>query len=354
MATPQPKTVVLLGGFGNLGKTVAESLLRETDAPIKRLGRSLPRVNDDGSSGYAFRLQNLSLDAADESALTEAFQNTRAVIVCTTGSDHTHNILRAAMAAHIDVIDLRYPREVHDDLARAAPEIEKAGIRVFSQAGHLPGLASVFYRYAVARISRPESFTIATGIRMSRPASLGAAEEMVHILQTSEPPGGNKMPRRIYFGPPFGSLWCFPTASIELEALAGAPVYVGGMNPFVSFCLAPLALAVGKKASPETTRRLGHWFAWGINTFQGPPYGAVMNITMTGQNGSGRRAAFHLTALHESSYHLAAASVTAFIKPYLSNAFERPGLHLMGLEVDPAFHLEAMKRSGIVIREEQT
>ena len=350
IAAPQPKKVVLLGGFGNLGKAVTESLLRETDVSITRLGRNRPRADDTESS----RLCSDSIDAGDEPGLTAAFQNARAVIVCTTGADHTRTILRAALNAHIDMIDLRYPREIHGELARHSSEIEKAGIRVFSQTGHLPGLASVFYRYAAAKIGRPESFTVATGIRMSNTASLGAAEEMVRILQTSEPPGGSKMPRRIDFGAPFGPVWCFPTASVELEALAAAPVYVGGMNPFVSFCLAPIALAVGKKASSRTLRRLGRWFAWGINTFRSPPYGAVMKITMAGQNGPDRPAVFDLTALHESSYHLAAASVTAFIKPYLSNAFARPGLHIMGQEVDPAFHLEAMKQSGIVIREAQT
>ena len=201
---------------------------------------------------------------------------------------------------------------------------------------------------------------------MSESLSRPAAEEMLHVLQTktacdraNTPAGASprRMPRLVDYHPPFGRRWSFPAALAEMApdaswplALA-QPVYIGGLNPFVSFCIAPPAMALGRRTPPALSRALASGLRWGMNHFRRPPFGAVITLSMTGKDAAGRAVKYEQTLRHFDSYFFAAASFMAFFKPYAGASPAPAGLRIMGRWVDPAAHMENMKALGVEAEE---
>ena len=73
------KTFLILGGYGNTGRLIADLLLQETDVQLILAGRNLERAkaltNELNHKYKGNRLSALRVDAAEPQCLKNAFTN---------------------------------------------------------------------------------------------------------------------------------------------------------------------------------------------------------------------------------------------------------------------------------------
>ena len=84
-------TFLILGGYGNDGRLIAELLLNETDVQINLAGRSLAKADDYAhflnEKYHGSRVSSVKVDAANSESLKAAFQLVDCVIVASSTID---------------------------------------------------------------------------------------------------------------------------------------------------------------------------------------------------------------------------------------------------------------------------
>jgi hypothetical protein len=366
MIASEPLTVAILGGCGRMGLALARVLLQETNVSVRLAGRDRAKldraVSELGSSFVPGRVTVCIADARDAEGLAAAVRGARLLAVCTTGAGHTAGIIRSVLEAGVDCIDLRYPQSVAREWCAHEADVKRAGIRVFIQAGHLPGLAGIFLRHLHAKNALIRNVVMATAIRPSQSVSAGAAEEMVDELRDGESGvfAGGRWVRTgrwrvqpVDLGAGFGKRLCVP---MPLEELRGLPeemhldelaFFVAGFNGFVNGVVAPLVMTLGRLPQAAVRRMLASLMAYGIRRFAHPPFGAVMQIEARVDESSIRRMVAH----HEDSYFFAAAAAVGGLNQYFDGSLARPGVSSMSRAADPGRLIRDMSRLGVVVEE---
>jgi saccharopine dehydrogenase-like NADP-dependent oxidoreductase len=106
--------ILLLGGYGNTGRLIAELLLQHTAETVIVAGRSGEKAEE--AAGRlrrrfpAERVRSVRADAADATTLRSALQGASMVVVASSTSEHTGTLARAAMDGEVDYIDLAVSR----------------------------------------------------------------------------------------------------------------------------------------------------------------------------------------------------------------------------------------------------
>ncbi|MDC7674679.1 saccharopine dehydrogenase NADP-binding domain-containing protein [Asticcacaulis machinosus] len=169
--------VLILGGYGNFGKRIAEALIR-TDVPVVIAGRDLSKAQ-----ALAARLKNI-VPHADVAAaliniddgLVEALKNLPPKVVVNTigpfqGQDY--HVARACIAAGVHYIDLADGREFVAGIASLDEEAKAENLCVISGASTVPGLSSAVVERYRHRFNEIE--TMMYGISPGQKAERGLA-----------------------------------------------------------------------------------------------------------------------------------------------------------------------------------
>ena len=100
------KTILILGGYGNTGRLIAELLLQETDVTLVVAGRSLPRAEELArllnESRPGNRVHAVYADAAQAHTLLEALQGVEMLVVASATTEYTKQVAEAALEAGAD------------------------------------------------------------------------------------------------------------------------------------------------------------------------------------------------------------------------------------------------------------
>ena len=129
-----------------------------------------------------------------------------------------------------------------------------------------------------------------------------------------------------------------------------AGVYIAGINGFGDCVVVPLIMAMRGMKRPGVQQVLSRFLMWGINTFSRAPFGAVLKLEAEGEKTGGDTGVFEVVAYHGDSYFFAAAAVVAGLMQYFDGSIARPGLRVMGHEVDSIRLLSDMRRFGVTIQ----
>jgi saccharopine dehydrogenase-like NADP-dependent oxidoreductase len=104
------KEVLILGGYGSIGRLLCKRLLQETDAQIVLAGRTIEKAETTAmefnnkfegrrvSAGYA--------DATGRASLLQALSSVDLVVLASTTTQYAPQIAAAALEANIDFFDL--------------------------------------------------------------------------------------------------------------------------------------------------------------------------------------------------------------------------------------------------------
>ena len=370
----EPPLVVLLGGYGNTGRSCAQLLLTHTAARLLIAGRDAYRAEAfarELNAGHAGgRASSARADAADADSLRAAFRQAAVVVAASSTSEHAAGVAQAALEAGADYIDPQYSTPKLEALRRLAPEIEAAGLCFVTDGGFHPGLPASLIRFAAGRMDGLRRARVASVIQINwRALDLSPVTVRELVLEFRDyralhyrdrrwiAPGWveSMRPFWVEFGHGYGRRYTMPMFLEELRPLpAMIPTleetgfFVGGFNPLVDFVILPLGMAWMAVAGERGAAGFGRLLLWGLRRFTPPPYGTLLQLDAQGGS-AGRRQGMQVVVAHSDGYVLTAAPMVGCLMQMLDGTARRPGLHLQALLVDPARLLDDLRTMGVEV-----
>jgi hypothetical protein len=365
------KRLLILGGYGNTGRPLAELLLKYSDAHLILAGRSLEKAEAaalalNGKSRKP-RVEALKLDASDPFALRHAFKNVDMVVVASSTARFTGNVAAEALKVGIDYFDVIFSNEKLKLLKSYEQKIVKAGLCFITEGGFHPGLPALMVRHLAADFDKLERARVGSVIQIDWKAldlSDTTAIEMVEEFRGIEmktfrggrwQKPGLKGPEYIHmdFGEPFDRKACVSMFLEEMGELPGlypdlkdTGFYVGSFNWFVDYVVMMLLFPVLWLFPKSGVKPMSHLMVWGLRTFSKPPYGTLLRCEASGEK-DGAPLAVNLTLSHPDGYYFTAAPAAACLIQYLEGDINEPGLHTQAILSKPKRFFKDLKKMGI-------
>ncbi len=373
------KKLLILGGYGNAGRPLAQLLLQETDVKLVLAGRDLVKALALAANLNvrfdAHRVDGRYVDASDPALLDQAFKDVDMVIVASSTADYTKQVAGAALAAGIDYFDVIYSTHKLAVLQRLARPIEEAGLCFITDGGFHPGLPAALIRYLGPEFDELEAARVGSVIKIDWNALELAPSTMDEFVSEFmdfqslvfrdgrwQKAGLLAMMKPVTMdfgrevGPGFGPHYCVPmfldemrTLPAEFPGLQETGFFVGGFNWVVDWFITPLVMAALKVWPSRAKRPMGRLMLWGLRRFGKPPYGALLKVEAQGQK-DGQARAIDLILYHEDGYAFTAIPAAACLLQYLDGSIRRPGLWLQANVVEPGRFISDMGRMGVEVQ----
>lgn len=356
-------TILILGGYGSVGRTFSRLLLTETSVKIIIAGR-----NSEKAESFVSQLKqefpnkhitSCYADATKYDSLIKAFINVQLVVVLTTTPKAIPLIGQAALASGCDYLDILVSDTTYSDLSKFAPSIAEQKRTFITQAGFHPGLPAVFIRSAAQYFDKYESATIAIAMNARFERAEQAAEIIPLIADFNADICVNgfwreatyKDARRIDMGATWGKMLLYPMQMAEIKkiqqllSIPNVGVYISGFNWFVDYLVMPIIFITQKIKTGFASKLLCQLFAWGVNTFSSGHRGVVFLNEAEGVK-DGKKIKIRIVAEHQDAYLFTAIAVVACVKQYLSGTLPI-GLWFMGHAVDDKQLLDDLEKMQV-------
>ncbi|MEG3437197.1 saccharopine dehydrogenase NADP-binding domain-containing protein [Pannus brasiliensis CCIBt3594] len=161
------RTVLILGGTGRIGRSVARDLIEHADANVIVTGRGLSPDNLDARERF------VRLDLEERERLREAIQNSDLVIHC-AGPFHYRDgrVLQTCIEERVNYIDVSDHRSFYQKVIPYRSDAENAGITAVLNTGIFPGISNSIVREGVEKLDSAETIRLYYGVAGSGGAGL--------------------------------------------------------------------------------------------------------------------------------------------------------------------------------------
>lgn len=159
--------ILILGGIGRVGGSVAQDLANHVDAEIVVTGRQLPKREVD--SRFSF----LALDLADLEALQKAISQASVVVHC-AGPFHYRDarVLKTCIEQGVNYVDVSDHRSFTQKAVAFHDRAQAAGVTAVVNSGIFPGISNSMVRQAVEQFDSPEKIHLSYVVSGSGGAGL--------------------------------------------------------------------------------------------------------------------------------------------------------------------------------------
>ena len=367
------KTLLILGGYGNTGKLIAQLLLSETNVRIILAGRNQEKAQQVAAQLNSLfpgnRASGIQADASDVDGLKQAFMGVDLVVVASSTAKYVREVTTAALEAGTDYLDIQYSPQKVTVLQSLAGKIKEAGRCFITEAGYHPGLPAVLVRYVGSHFDHLEKAIVGGVIRHDwrQPVTDSTMYEFTEAFKDSQASvfkngtwQGAKLEgmmdyRKFDFGLPLGKLNCVPMFLEEMRAvpkmfpsIKETGFYIAGFHWFVDWFLFPLIMIALRLWPEKAIKPMAKLMWWGLTTFSSPPYGVCLKVEATGEKDDEAKR-MEVSLYHEDGYMITAIPVVACLLQYLDGSIKKPGLYIMANLVEPNRLMEDMKRMGVTV-----
>jgi len=361
------KTILILGGYGGVGKSLSRLMLKITNVDLviaghrKEKAKQWAEILNNEFSGH--RVSDRYAEASDSNSLLEAFRAIDMVIVTATTPQYLKQIAQIALKTGCDCLDILYQQNTVPTMRALSSDITEAGRIFITQAGFHPGLPAVFIRQAASYFDDYQKAitSMAMNARLEKPESTHEIIYEVGEFHTEIYQNGKwrkatyKDAIKVDFGSKFGVKQCFPLQMEEIKPLPDmlgikeTGVYVASFNWFVDNLVFPLIMLFQAIRKGMGLNFLGKLMYWGINTFSSPDQGVVFLLDAEGQK-EGKAIKVRIIAEHNDAFAFTSIPIVACLKQYLDGTINKPGLWMMGNVVEPTRLMTDMENMGIKIQ----
>jgi len=372
------KTILILGGYGNTGKRLAQLLLQETNVRLLLAGRNIEKAEQAASQFNSIfdgkRVAATSVDASNTSSLERVFKNVDIVVVASPTANYVKEIADAALRAGIDYLDIQYSTSKTALLNSWSDRIRSAGRCFITDGGFHPGLPAMLVRYGAQFFDKIDTAIVSCliqfdwrNVNVSKESKVEFVEELVNYKALIYRHGTWKKTNmwntrdfaKMDFGKQFGIKVCSPMFFEEMIVLPQLfpsmqfmGCYVAGINWFVDYFVFPFSFAILKLFPKIGLNPMANLIFWSWKTFSTPPYGTVMKLEAQGEKGAQKRSLI-IRLEHQDGYWFTAIAVVACLLQYIDGSIRKPGLWYMGDLVEPNRLMKDMERMGINIKVRQ-
>ncbi len=343
MNTP---SILLLGGYGAVGRRMARLILLETPVSLVIAGR---RLNEAEACCQALRsefpdrsIEARYTDVYDVVSMQQAFKGIDLVMVLTTTPANIEQIAQTALACGCNYLDILVTGSVWTDLQVLAPKIAEKGKIFISQAGFHPGMLAVMTRLGAGYFDRYDEacLSMAMETALERPEQVAEIIPLITHFDSwlYENGAWRKATYRdaikVNVGGKFGKMQLYPFWMEELRSmptllgLKKVGLYISGFNWLVDNIIMPLIIMLdwlGGKRFQKLSERI---FYWGVKKFAPDTEGVVMLNDAKGlKNNQLHKVRLRLE--HPDAYLFTIIPVVACLKQLLDGQLPG-GLHMMG------------------------
>lgn len=170
------RNIVVLGGYGNFGKRIAESLLGREGIEILIAGRSIEKASaickQWSKEGPQALLKPTALDINSSKFEEELRQLSPFMVIHTSGpfQGQDYRVPQACINVGSHYIDLADDRRFVCDIAQLNQSAQDSGVLIVSGASSVPGLSSTVIDHYLPRFKTLETidFAISPGNKAER------------------------------------------------------------------------------------------------------------------------------------------------------------------------------------------
>jgi saccharopine dehydrogenase (NAD+, L-lysine-forming) len=369
------KTLLILGGYGGVGRSLVRLLLQDTDVRLVLAGRTVEKAEATATQFNSVfegnRVAGMYADASDAVSLKQALKGVDFLVVASSTAKYVKEVATAALEAGIDYLDVQYSTRKITRLKSLSPAIEKAGCCFITDGGFHPGLPAALVRYVAQHFDTLQKARVGSVIKQDW-AGLTIADstayEFLEEINDFEPLVLKEGQWRklstlglmgyisMDFGREFGKQYCVPMFLEEMRSLPEmypslreTGFFVGGFNWFVDWLVLPLAVIVLRIWLEGALKPMGKLMKWGLTTFSSPPYGTLLKVEACGKKG-GKSEEMCVTLYHEDGYMFTAIPIAACLLQYLDGSIRKPGLWTQANIIEPNRLMKDMKRMGVHVQ----
>lgn len=366
------KTILILGGYGNTGRLIAQLLVEELqDIRIIIAGRNLGKAKDLAAKLNRRAAESVVssrfIDIAQPNSLLNGITDVDLVVNAASTIQHTGQILRTLLQHPVDYLDthLSSPEKLAI-LQRNHTAIKDAGLCYVTDGGFHPGIPAALIRYADMELDELTQANIYGALRIDWAAIEASRSTWVEFIrefrdyQMLTLRDGQWQKWSFWksssfdFGSPFGRLGCVPMvleelkeASRQIPQLRESGFFISGFNPIMDNFLLPIIM-VGASILPTKWYSPLIWLLQIGFRFNRPPFGVKLVADCQGAK-MGKPANLQIAVAHEDGYWLTAVPVVATIMQLLYGTIREPGLHLQANLVEPQEFIDTLQKLDILV-----
>jgi saccharopine dehydrogenase-like NADP-dependent oxidoreductase len=362
--------VLILGGRGRIGNSVALDLLGNTQALVTVTGRS--NTASPLSQQHTDRLQHLAVELADEEKLSSAIAAVDLVVHCAGPfRQRDTSVLKRCIAEGVNYVDVSDDRVFTQAALEHDADAKAAGVTAVINTGVFPGISNSMVRQGVEQLETAQdvriSYVVAgsggAGVTVMRTTFLNIQHSFEAWIegqwQQVKPYTGKEA---IEFPAPFGQInvyWfdmpealtlskTFPVQTVTTK-FGTSPNFYNSLTWMTAHWF-PKALMKQPKFI-EALAHISHTMTDVTDRFSGT--GVAIRVEITGQK-ENASAHYCSTFSHESAAiatGLGTGSVSQFI---LSGQISKPGVWPVEQAVSTADFEEMLQSRGLTVQQNWT
>ncbi|HEY9850734.1 MAG TPA: saccharopine dehydrogenase NADP-binding domain-containing protein [Leptolyngbyaceae cyanobacterium] len=359
--------VLILGGSGRIGSSVAADLVAHTQAEITITGRH-PAAGSEMAAKLGPKVQFLVLDLAETEKLQNAIASSDLVIHC-AGPFHYRdaNVLKSCIANGANYLDVSDHRSFTSKALNYQDAAKKAGVTAIVNTGIFPGISNSMVRQDVEEFDEAEkihlSYVVAgsggAGLTVMRTTFLGLQSPFESWVdgkwQTVKPYSDREI---IQFPPPYGRTgvyWYDMPETFTLPATFPVKTVItkfGSVPDFYNY----LTWSVAKWWPPSVLKRsavieflsnVSYKMTNFTDNFSG--IGVAIRSEVTGKK-DGKLAKYCSTLVHENTALAAGYGTGSIGQLLLDGKFKKPGVWPVEEALPTDLFQQTMESRGVVIQ----
>ena len=165
--------VLVIGGCGRIGNSVAQDIARHTDAEVTITSRQDRQQVDSDLAGRASDLKFLILDLANKERVINAIASTDLVVHCAGPFHHRDGrVLEACIEAGVNYVDVSDHRSFYERVIKHQEKAIANNVTAILNTGIFPGISNSMVKQGVEKFDRLEKIHLSYVVAGSGGAGL--------------------------------------------------------------------------------------------------------------------------------------------------------------------------------------